>query len=168
MMIPPTRVAGQFSVRDWAGYQVRKTIDVQRCIFDSYAKIFALCRCTKESIVGENGQDEARVVVIKRGSNISPINVTAGKHKGKEIFFVGYGWERKGRPLLLVAFALAMREMRGAVLNIVGHSPSIRRDGVNVVGSLNSTKIGDLRALERLYNRFFRDKRGEVRVAKER
>jgi glycosyltransferase involved in cell wall biosynthesis len=67
------------------------------------------------------------------------------------VLFVGIDWERKGGPLLLDAFRRVRAARPSARLVIVGCTPEVTDEGVEVVGYLDKDDAADRTRLLDLY-----------------
>jgi len=141
----------QFLIRQLDRGAADRAIEVQRKMFDTYAKIFALSGWTAKSIIEDYGQSPEKVVVIGAGANMGPLPPDADKYSSRQILFVGLDWVRKGGPVLLEAFRIVRRQIPDAVLNIVGCSPHVSGPGVNVIGILRKQIHSEKQHLENLY-----------------
>jgi glycosyltransferase involved in cell wall biosynthesis len=146
---------------DLGGYSVCRTsprvaseaIRAQGEVFEAAAKIFTLSQWAADSIVNDYGLPPDRVIVVGAGANLEPTpRRPTGEHDPHPyILFVGYAWEQKGGPLLVEAFRLLRDEFPAARLKVVGCSPVVSDDRVDVVGRLRSDDELDRRRLADLY-----------------
>lgn len=66
------------------------------------------------------------------------------------VLFIGKDWSRKGGEVLVEAFAELKRRIPRARLTIMGCSPEIDQDGVDVLGFLDKGKEDEKRIIERV------------------
>ncbi|MFQ6066843.1 MAG: glycosyltransferase family 4 protein [bacterium] len=109
-------------------------------------KVFVMGSHVRTSLIDFYGVDPKKVVVVGGGSNISTkLNKNPEfrkkSYQGRTVLFVGRDFKRKGGEALLQAFKMVKEEFKDAKLIVVGCSPKIRIDGVNVVGKLNPDQL---------------------------
>lgn len=129
--------AARFRMESLSPRQRTEADECQRRIFDSSTLIFVLSEWIKQSVVEHYGQSDDKVIAIGAGANIEPLAPAPNKYASGEILFVAFDWESKGGPLLLEAFQRLRRTTPHARLTVIGCSPKIQSDGVDVVGPLD-------------------------------
>jgi starch synthase len=143
--------AGEFSVSAAGRRIADEAIGWQREIFESCEKVFVLSEWAAKSVRDDYGLAAQRVVVLGAGANVAarlPRSIDVAR---PYILFVGMDWNQKGGPLLLDAFRLVRKEIPDARLVIVGCSPPVVDEGVEVVGRLSRKVPAEEQRLCELY-----------------
>jgi glycosyltransferase involved in cell wall biosynthesis len=130
--------------------QLQKTtynqlVERERTIYIKNDAIFTFSDYVKQSIIKDFGINEDKIHVVYGGSNIEVPNLTKheldNKYHNKNILFVAVDFARKGGSTVIEAFKIVKREVPEATLTIVGSSPDIKEDGVNVSGFINKNTL---------------------------
>jgi glycosyltransferase involved in cell wall biosynthesis len=113
----------------------RSFLDREKAIYFNADLVFVqssnVARCLEE----QYGLPSSKICCVKAGSNVEfSSSFTNRTYDGRTIVFTGVDWERKGGPCLLKAFRLVREQRPEARLIIVGCSPDVAEDGVEVVG----------------------------------
>jgi glycosyltransferase involved in cell wall biosynthesis len=92
----------------------------------------------QRSLLEQYGIPAEKTAVVYAGSNIPmrDIDLDRKDYGNKEILFVGVAWERKGGPDLVEAFKGVLEKHPDAHLTIVGCSPKVELQNVQIVGKL--------------------------------
>jgi glycosyltransferase involved in cell wall biosynthesis len=143
--------AGEFAVSQMPDRLVQEAIECQREVFASCEKVFLLSQWAADSVVRDYGIPADRVAVVGAGPNVRPVPPAARVASDPYVLFVGFDWEQKGGPLLLEACRLLWREGERFRLVVVGCSPRIDGEFVEVVGPLDTTRASER---DRLYELF--------------
>lgn len=143
--------ANQFSVAKLRDAAVDEAIDVQRKIFENCDGIFVASGWTKESVCKDYGICESKVHVIGEGASLATTKFDYQSSKGNNILFIGRDWHRKGGGLLIDAFRKVRKEVNDCKLTIIGCSPDIKCDGVEVLGFLDKTNPIQARRIAEAY-----------------
>lgn len=120
-------------------------LDQERALYAKATRIFVMSDHVQSSLHKQYGQSGDRVKKVRVGANLTlPVgDLTPRPETNKTILFVGVDWERKGGPQLLDAFKRLADRHRDAKLVIVGVSPAIEGQGIEIVGRVPSTEVGN-------------------------
>lgn len=143
--------ANEFSISSAGERVVTEAIEWQREIFQSCEKVFVLSEWAAASVRDDYGLSRERVVVLGAGANVDRRVPRSPDRDRPYVLFVGMDWEQKGGPLLLDAFRLVRRRIPTARLIIVGCSPAIDLEGVEVIGRLSRSDAAEEARLFQLY-----------------
>lgn len=105
----------------------------QQRVYEDSNGVFSMGGHVRDSVVTDYQVAPYRAYSIGAGPNIA-LDMRSDVAKSRNILFVGTDWKRKGGPDLLQAFRLVRQIHPDATLNIVGCTPDIDEDGVNVFG----------------------------------
>jgi glycosyltransferase involved in cell wall biosynthesis len=153
MTIPQARRANQFRISELSDADLDIAVGVQAQRFEEAAHIFVLSEWTAASVREDFGVSCDRITVVYAGSNLELPSGVVDKRRPREILFVGIDWERKGGPLLAEAFAIVRRAVPDARLTIVGCSPPLSGEGIQIEGFLSKRDPAQLERLARCYQR---------------
>jgi len=129
--------------------KTRSVVHYQRDIFDGCTAVFPRSKWAADSLRGDYGLPDDRIVVAGAGSNFEGVPLKHGSYANARILFIGVEWERKGGPLLVEAFREVKKALPHATLAIVGCSPEVNEPGVEIIGMIpRGTQDGQRRLLE--------------------
>jgi glycosyltransferase involved in cell wall biosynthesis len=136
---------GRMPARSW--------IDCERQIYDHATMNFTMSSPVSQSIVEDYQVDPSRVRCVLAGSNVPQPDLVRIEpdYTSKRILFVGRAWERKGGPDLISAFEQVRKRHPDATLAIVGCSPDVAGDGVEVLGELPAARVAEQYAKAAVY-----------------
>lgn len=72
-----------------------------------------------------------------------PVDLSTERFARRRILFVGVDWERKGGPELVDAFKLLRTRLPDATLTVIGCSPELQVEGVEVLGRLPLEEVAE-------------------------
>ena len=153
MTVSQAREAGRFAISQLSARRLDEAERLQRERVQEAAHLFTLSAWTARGFEQDCGVDPSKITVTYAGSNLRLPEGVEEPRREREVLFVGIDWERKGGPLLLEAFKIVRRQLRDARLTIVGCSPAVDQEGVNVVGYLDRRDPGQFDLLARCYLR---------------
>jgi len=148
MTISQAATAGQFSIKKLDGIEIEQAVKVQKMIFKSCKRIFVTSHWTKKAIIEQYDIPSENIVVVGLGASVCPKNMNTKSYDKNTILFIGRDWDRKGGTLLLDAFCKVKNEIKDSKLIIVGCSPNITCQGVEVWGYLDKNSPRDLLRLD--------------------
>jgi glycosyltransferase involved in cell wall biosynthesis len=143
--------ANEFSISAAGGRVVSEAVEWQREIFESCDRVFVLSEWAAASVRDDYGIPADRVVVLGAGANVDRRIPRNPDRERPYVLFVGMDWEQKGGPLLLDAFRIVRERIPTARLIVVGCSPPVDDDGVEVVGRLSRSDPSEEARLFQLY-----------------
>jgi glycosyltransferase involved in cell wall biosynthesis len=114
----------------------------ERLAYERAEMIFTMSSHVSRSLVEHYAVPASKVQCVYAGANIalsadpSPPEVNA-----RRVLFVGRDWTRKGGPALLQAFRAVRRVHPQATLAIVGCTPDVKEEGVEVLGELQPEAV---------------------------
>ncbi len=125
----------------WAPVRREWLIHSERSVYHRAARIFTMSHNVAQDLVSHYGIEPERVQSVGVGCNadverLNDIPIHLERYKSKNILFVGREWQRKGGPQLLEAFHKVRGRHAKATLTIVGVTPNVSSEGVEVVGSV--------------------------------
>jgi len=127
---------------------IRRALDYERALYGRLDLIMPMSRWLADSFIRDNGVPSRKVVPVGAGINLPHVrSITDKDYSAGRILFVGRGFERKGGPVLLRAFARVRREIPDAELTIIGPILSDPPPGVRCLGFISKT---DPEGIERL------------------
>jgi glycosyltransferase involved in cell wall biosynthesis len=118
-------------------------IDLEKSIYGNARIVFATSGYAARSLVKHYSCPPERVRCVYSGINVeSGFTPGSGRaDRGKNILFVGIGWDIKGGPDLVEAFRLVRESHPDAGLTIVGSSPRLRLPNCEVVGKVSPERL---------------------------
>lgn len=141
----------QFTIAQAPSRIIREAISVQAEVFDRCETIFVLSQWAARSVVHDYHVPPEKVCVTGAGANL-PVSLPRQYDADEPyVLFVGLDWETKGGPLLLDAFRLARARYPRLRLKVVGCSPPISEEAVDVIGFLDKSTSSGRAELLRLY-----------------
>lgn len=146
-----------WAARAWefGGFSARKAariIAYQQGVFDGCACVFPRTRWAAQSCEHDYGLPAARVEPVGAGPNDLADPLPHGPYDGRCILFIGSEWARKGGPLVLEAFRRVRTTLPDARLRIVGCTPPVAEDGVEVLGRIDKAAPGGRERLLDIYS----------------
>lgn len=132
---------------DRARLASRQFLAMEARLYAAATMVFTRSEHVRDTIVHGYGCDPDRVAVIGVGPNVD--SATIAPHEGwygGRIVFVGVDWERKGGPDLVAAFRRLRRDHPSVRLDIVGCSPGVGGDGIEVHGRRSLSEVSRLMA----------------------
>jgi glycosyltransferase involved in cell wall biosynthesis len=115
----------------------RRWVELERSAYRNATMVFTMSTNISRSLIDDYGCRPERVACVLAGSNViaaSSADTDRRRFSARQILFVGVDWERKGGPVLLEAFRRLRASFPDVRLTIVGCSPDIHEQGVEVVG----------------------------------
>jgi len=133
---------------------IRRALDYERALYGRLDLILPMSRWLADSFIRDNGVPAHKVVPVGAGINLPRVRPVGDRdYADPRILFVGKGFERKGGPVLLRAFARVRREIPNAELTIIG---PILRDPPPGVRCLGFVSKSDPDGLDRLLDEYER------------
>jgi glycosyltransferase involved in cell wall biosynthesis len=151
--VPQAVAAGEFSVSHANGRVLREAVEWQAKVFASSEAVFTLSEWAAASVVEDYRVPPQRVQVVGAGANITGERRRAVDPARPIALFVGTDWALKGGPVLGSVWPRIRAAVPGARLVVVGCSPDLRGDGVEVVGRLEPNIAAERGRLLDLYSR---------------
>lgn len=130
----------------------RRIIGLQKSVFDQCTGIFPRSRWAADSVTNDYGISPGKICVANAGPNYYADPLPHGPYARQTILFIGREFERKGGPLILEAFRRTRKALPDARLVIIGCTPDIREDGVEIVGIIKKDAPGGLDRLLKYYS----------------
>jgi glycosyltransferase involved in cell wall biosynthesis len=124
----------------------RRWLELERGIYEHARLVFTMSSHVSRSLSEHYSIDPARVHCVLAGANVARADASARAepdYASKRILFAGRKWERKGGPDLLAAFRLVRDRDPEASLVIVGCSPDVSLQGVEVLGELGPGRLDE-------------------------
>lgn len=132
----------------------RAALDYERQLYSRLDLIMPMSQWLADSFVRDNGVSANKVVPVGAGVNLPRVRPVEGKdYSAPRILFVGKGFERKGGPVLLRAFARVRREIPAAELTIIGAELPDAPEGVRCLGFVSKSDPAGLEQLLSEYER---------------
>ncbi len=104
--------------------------------------VFTMSDHVTRSLVEQYAVPRERIVRVNGGCNVPSVDAgDDSRYARGNILFVGLDWERKGGPQLVEAFAKVRARRTGATLTIVGCSPRVSGEGIEVVGPVSPKEV---------------------------
>jgi glycosyltransferase involved in cell wall biosynthesis len=129
-------------------------LDYERELYRRLDLIMPMSRWLADSFMRDNGVPSNKVVPVGAGVNLPRVKSVVGKdYSAPRILFVGKGFERKGGPVLLRAFARVRREIPDAELTIIGAELQDPPEGVRCLGFVSKGDAAGLDLLLAEYER---------------
>ncbi len=131
---------------DWnplRGKALQRWYDRETAAYRQAEHIFAFCRATADSLIGDYGVAPERVTIAGIGINFDGAApaAPAGRQEPPTVLFVGNDFVRKGGPELLAAFRQVRRELPQARLRLAGADPHVAAEpGVEILGRIHDRK----------------------------
>ena len=133
---------------------IKAALDYERALYSRLDLILPMSRWLADSFIRDNGVPARKVVPVGAASNLSRIgDVTTRDYSAPRILFVGKGFERKGGPVLLRAFARVRREIPDAELTIIGSEVADLPPGVRCLGYISRDEPAGVDKLIEEYQR---------------
>jgi glycosyltransferase involved in cell wall biosynthesis len=133
---------------------IKAALDYERSLYSRLDLILPMSRWLADSFVRDNGVPASKIVPVGAGVNLPRIRELVDKdYSAPRILFVGKGFERKGGPGLLRAFARVRREIPDAELTIIGSELPDPPAGVRCPGFISKSDPG---GFERLLDEYAR------------
>jgi len=112
---------------------------LERGAYQNATMVFTMSTNIARSMVEDYGCAPERVACVFAGTNLTSAareDIDSARFADRHILFVGVDWERKGGPVLLDAFRRLRETLSDLRLTVVGCSPDIREEGVEIVGRI--------------------------------
>ncbi len=119
-----------------------KWLELEHQLYRNAQTNFVMSQHVRRSLIDDYGCDPQRVVCAYGGPNAEVTPAPDKTYDAKEILFVGVHWIRKGGPQLVEAFRRVRARIPNARLTIVGSSPDIRVEGIEVLGRVPPSELG--------------------------
>ncbi len=118
-------------------------ISLERTIYLNATRTFTMSRHVERSVIEQYGCDPKRVTCVYAGSNaaVAPLPLENANYQNQHVLFMGVEWERKGGPELVEAFKLVLQQHPGAILTVVGCSPTVDLPNCRIVGHVELEKV---------------------------
>ena len=141
------------TAKDFAAGKLRKSqhaeaIEAQRAIFASCESIFVNSHWTKDSIANDYNIDADKINVVGVGVSLPAHSLPKRKAQSHNIIFIGRHWDHKGGPMLVEALSLVRKKFVDATLTVIGCTPRIRDENVEVLGMLNKKMESEMETIE--------------------
>jgi glycosyltransferase involved in cell wall biosynthesis len=134
----------QYPGVDWAAVKFSDLwIEREKCIYQNAQTVFVRSENIGKSLQYDYGIESEKVRWVGAGANVPIADGLRLRERSSEpvILFVGMDWVRKGGPELVEAFKRVREVVPTAKLRIVGCSPSVRLEGVTVLGTLSKVDV---------------------------
>ncbi|WP_353471272.1 glycosyltransferase [Salipiger sp. H15] len=131
--------AGMSSLQGQFGAPSRGWFDCEGEIYAQARHVFTFGPKIRRMLIEQYGLAPEKATAIGAGASVlpsTPVEMTAARFARRRILFVGVDWERKGGPELVEAFKLLRERLADATLTIIGCSPDVQVEGVEVLGRL--------------------------------
>jgi glycosyltransferase involved in cell wall biosynthesis len=140
---------------------IKNALILERTAFQKARKLLVPLKWISQSAQNNYRIPESKIEVIPYGSNlVSPTenevqNLIMERVRSEELvfLFVGVRWEEKGGPLAVEIIKELNRKGIKAKLIVVGSTPKIEEDYVEVIGFLDKQDTDQLSKLIELYQR---------------
>ena len=148
------QVVNSPTARDFAAGKLPKrqhaeAIEAQRAIFESCEAIFVNSHWTKNSIANDYGIDADKINVVGVGVSLPVQPLPERKAESHNIIFIGRHWDHKGGPMLVEALSLVRKKFKDATLTVIGCSPGIKDENVQVLGRLDKKIVSEMETIEK-------------------
>lgn len=111
----------------------KKWMKLEKETYHNASHVFLFSSNQVHSVINDYGVDAGKVTCVYAGANIDKKELHGQISFTNHILFVGVDWERKGGPTLWEALKQTDRDFK---LSVVGCSPNINDDRVEVVGRI--------------------------------
>ncbi len=115
-------------------------------IYTQADHVFTFGPKIRRMLIEQYGLAPDRASAIGAGASVMPghpVDLSTERFARRRILFVGVDWERKGGPELVEAFKLLRERLPDATLTIIGCSPDVQVEGVDVLGRLPLEQVAD-------------------------
>jgi len=129
--------------------QHAEAIEGQRTIFESCEAVFVNSHWTKNSIANDYSIDADKINVVGVGVSLPVQPLPKRKAESHNIIFIGRHWDHKGGPMLVEALSLVRKKFKDATLTVIGCSPGIKEENVQVLGTLDKKVVSEMETIER-------------------
>ncbi|MDA0524407.1 glycosyltransferase family 4 protein [Methanococcoides alaskense] len=131
-------------IPDWCDFlcakHKEKWLELETKSYNNANVVFTLSNHTRRSIIDDYGVSDEKVVTVYAGTNLDDVPNVEKAYENKVILFVGIDFERKGGYVLLEAFKQVKAEIKDVRLIIIGSSPDINMEGVEVKGFVSHSE----------------------------
>jgi glycosyltransferase involved in cell wall biosynthesis len=121
-------------------------IELEKTIYQNAALIFTMSANISHCLIERYSCAPSRVACVYAGGNVRPAPAQPGegdRELSRNVLFVGVDWERKGGPLLALAFREVSRVHPDARLTVVGCSPALDLPNCEVVGRVPPERLSE-------------------------
>ena len=129
--------------------QHAEAIEAQRTIFESCEAVFVNSHWTKNSIANDYSIDADKINVVGVGVSLPVRPLAKRKVESHNIIFIGRHWDHKGGPMLVEALSLVRKKFKDATLTVIGCSPGIEDENVQVLGTLDKKVVSEMETIEK-------------------
>lgn len=129
---------------------LERAVEGERIFLQHCALVWTNSKWTADGLVAQ-GVPNSRIRVYPPACGMRDPGPIARDWSRRRILFVGKDWKGKGGPLLLKAFRRVRDRFPDARLTIIGCSPRIREEGVQVLGLLNKGNPQQAEMIKRAY-----------------
>ena len=151
---PATLLASPYGYPRISGSHIKAALDYERQLYSRLDLILPMSRWLADSFMRDNGVPAHKIVPVGAASNLPRIgDVSTRDYSAPRFLFVGKGFERKGGPVLLRAFARVRREIPDAELTIIGSELADPPPGVRCLGYISRDDAAGLDQLIEEYRR---------------
>lgn len=129
---------------DGRGAPSAEWLAAERRIYADAAHVFTYGSGIRRMLIEDYGLPPERVSRAGCGASSrpsAPPDEGRDRYARRNILFVGVEWERKGGPELVTAFRRLRARLPDATLTIVGCSPEIAEEGIEVVGRIPLSEV---------------------------
>ena len=138
---------GEHQVRLWQDYLPDEEETLRRA-----ALVFTMSDHVSRSLVEQYHLPSSKILRVNVGCNAPPCPAPdPNRFNRQNILFIGVDWQRKGGPELFTAFRRVRSRYPRATLTIVGCSPRIAGEGIDIVGPVSQNQIPDFLAQATLF-----------------
>ena len=130
----------------------QECIEYERQWLQRATTVFTMSDHVSTSMVNDYHLARKQVVRVNGGCNVPASQAAISEQRDPQnILFVGVDWDRKGGPEVVEAFKRVRRQFPRATLTIVGCSPPISGEGIQVVGSVPQAQVPHYLAKAAIY-----------------
>ncbi|WP_226624666.1 glycosyltransferase family 4 protein [Alloyangia pacifica] len=138
--------AGMSSLQGQFGAPSDGWFACERQIYAQAEHVFTFGPKIRRMLIEHYGLASERATAIGAGASVlpqRPVEISPERYARRRILFVGVDWERKGGPELVEAFELLRKRLPDVTLTVIGCSPEIEVEGVEVLGRLPLEEVAE-------------------------
>ncbi|MBL7645458.1 MAG: glycosyltransferase family 4 protein [Candidatus Hydrogenedentes bacterium] len=139
--------ARTYGFSDASDLSIERAIQGEQYFLGQCTLIWTNSRWTAQGLIAQ-GVSEDRIRVYPPACGVRDPGVVDREWSQRRILFIGVDWERKGGPLLVEAFRRVRRQLADARLTIIGCSPQVSDEGVEILGYLSKANPNEARLIE--------------------
>jgi glycosyltransferase involved in cell wall biosynthesis len=135
----------------------REGNEIQQRALDKCSKLFFPSEWAANSAIRDYNINAGKIEIVPFGANLTEVPASLGEHpiqaKTVHLLFVGVEWERKGGPTVIKAVEHLRNKGWNVSLTIVGCTPEIRMQGVEIIPYLNKNVPEQRKKMNELFLR---------------